>query len=68
MGMLRLAPEIQEYILSMPDTVHRPAISERALRPIAQLVEGESVDQLISRTDMAPYKAKTSGRNQVRVG
>lgn len=37
MGMLRLAPEIQEHVLSLPDIVRRPAISERALRPIAQL-------------------------------
>ena len=37
MGMLRLAPEIQEHVLSMPDMVRRPAISERALRPIAGL-------------------------------
>jgi len=36
MGMLRLAPEIQEHVLSLPDVVRRPAISERALRPIAQ--------------------------------
>ena len=37
MGMLRLAPEIQQHILSMPDAVRRPAITERALRPIAQI-------------------------------
>ena len=37
MGLLRLAPEIQERILSLPDMVRRPAITERALRPIAQL-------------------------------
>ncbi len=37
MGMLRLAPEIQQHILSMRDVVRRPAITERALRPIAQL-------------------------------
>ena len=37
MGMLRLAPEIQQHILSMPDVVGRSAITERALRPIAQL-------------------------------
>jgi hypothetical protein len=37
MGLLRLAPEIQEQVLSLPDTVRRPAINERALRPIAQL-------------------------------
>ena len=37
MGMLRLAPEIQQHVLSLPDMVRRQAISERALRPIAQL-------------------------------
>ena len=36
MAMLRLAPEIQEHILRMPDAVNRPAISERALRPIVR--------------------------------
>ncbi len=36
-GLLRLAPEIQEHVLSLPDMVRRPAITERALRPIAQL-------------------------------
>jgi hypothetical protein len=34
LGMLRLAPEIQGQILSMPDIVRRPSISERMLRPI----------------------------------
>jgi len=34
MGMLHLAPEIQEQILSMPDMARRPPISERMLRPI----------------------------------
>lgn len=34
MGMLRLPPEIQERILSLPDTLHRPPVTERALRPI----------------------------------
>jgi hypothetical protein len=33
MGLLHLAPEIQKHILSMPDAVRRPAITERALRP-----------------------------------
>src|SRR3989338_6437794 len=37
MWMLRLAPEIQERVLAMPETIRRPAISERALRPIARL-------------------------------
>jgi hypothetical protein len=40
MGMLRLAPEIQEQILSLPDTVRRPRVTERTLRPI-----GTSADQ-----------------------
>jgi hypothetical protein len=39
MGMLQLAPEIQQHILSMPVAVRRPAITERALRPIALIDE-----------------------------
>ncbi len=39
MGMLRLAPEIQQHNLSMPDVVCRPPITIRALRPIAQIVD-----------------------------
>ncbi len=39
MGIFRLAPEIQQHILSMPDMVHRPALTERALRPIAKIEE-----------------------------
>ncbi|MBN1461110.1 MAG: hypothetical protein JXA57_16405, partial [Armatimonadetes bacterium] len=37
MALLRLAPEIQQHILTMPESVGRPAISERVLRPIAKL-------------------------------
>jgi len=37
MWLLRLAPEIQERVLAMPETIRRPTISERALRPIAQM-------------------------------
>ena len=37
MGMLRLAPEIQEHVLSMPDAASRPLISERMLRPIGTI-------------------------------
>ena len=36
MGLLRLAPEIQEHVLPLPDMVLQPAITELALRPIAQ--------------------------------
>jgi len=32
-----LSPEIQERVLAMPETLRRPVISERALRPIAHL-------------------------------
>jgi hypothetical protein len=37
MGMLRLAPEIQEHVLSMPDAASRTLISERMLRPIGTI-------------------------------
>jgi hypothetical protein len=39
MGMLRLAPEIREKILTMPDTIHQPLITERVLRPIGTITE-----------------------------
>ena len=41
MIMLRLAPEIQQHVLSMPETIRRSVISERALRPIARLEDAE---------------------------
>ena len=37
MGMLRLAPEIQQHVLSMPEMLRWPVITERALRSIARL-------------------------------
>lgn len=37
MGLLRLAPEIQQYVLSMMPSAHRPALTERVLRPIARI-------------------------------
>jgi hypothetical protein len=36
-ALLRLAPEIQKHILDMPESVGRPVISERAVRPIARI-------------------------------
>ena len=36
MGLLRLAPEIQNRILSMHNTDGRTMIAERILRPLAQ--------------------------------
>ncbi len=46
MGLLRLTPEIQQHVLSLPDMGRRPAITERALRPIAQM---EDVDDQKTR-------------------
>ena len=40
-SMLRLAPEIQEHVLSLADVVRRPSITEHALRPIAQATDYE---------------------------
>jgi hypothetical protein len=37
MGLQRLAPEIQQHILAMPDLAHRPSVSERMLRPITTI-------------------------------
>jgi hypothetical protein len=39
MGMLRLAPEIQQRILSMPDVARRPPVTERMLRPIENIAD-----------------------------
>ena len=39
MGMLRLAPEIREKILSLPYTLHRPPMTERMLRPIGAIAD-----------------------------
>jgi len=38
-GMLRLAPEIQERILSLPNTIRRRAVTERLLRPIKAVAD-----------------------------
>lgn len=43
-GMLGLPPEIQQRILSLPDTLHRPPVTERAHRPIRTITN--SRDQL----------------------
>lgn len=52
MGMLRLAPEIREQILSMPNGVSRSPVTERMLRPIGanQGGPGFFIDSL--RTNM----------------
>ena len=38
-GMLRLAPQIQEQILSLPDISGRFHVSERLLRPIGAIAD-----------------------------
>lgn len=37
MALTRLAPAIQDHVLSLPDTADRPKLTEHALRPIARL-------------------------------
>ena len=67
MGMLRLAPEIQQHILSLPEAVHRPASTERALRPIAQIDRQKQADafQELQRqvrgkaASVSPYRASS---------
>ena len=49
MALTRLALEIQDHVLSLPDMVHRPEITERALRPIAQM-EDQAVQRSIFAT------------------
>lgn len=39
MGMLRLAPEIREKILSALSTDRQPPVTERVLRPIATITD-----------------------------
>ncbi len=49
MGLLRLTPEIQDLILCMPDSAHRPPITERALRPVLQLTDAVDQRALLAR-------------------
>ena len=53
MRLPRLASDIQEHILTMPAVVGRPTITERALRPIAQLEQAaaqlEAIEQLLGK-------------------
>jgi hypothetical protein len=39
MGMLRLAPDIQEKILTSPHSLHRRPVTERMLRPIGAIAD-----------------------------
>jgi hypothetical protein len=42
MGLMRLAPEIQEHLLSMPNCIRRPSVSERMLRPIGTIADSRA--------------------------
>jgi hypothetical protein len=50
MGLLHLAPEIQEHILAMPKVIHRPAITELVLRSLAQV--DDQKQQLVKLQDL----------------
>ncbi len=39
MGLLRLAPEIREKILTSPGTLHHRPVTERMLRPIGAIAD-----------------------------
>ena len=49
MALLRLAPEIREYILVMPEMVGRPTVSERALRPIVRIDDPSNQSMAFSK-------------------
>lgn len=54
MCMLRLAPEIQQHVLAMPETIHRSGITERALRPISPVGKRRGSADPISSVDWRP--------------
>lgn len=61
MGMLRLAPEIQKQIRSMPDSVGRPRVTERMLRHVEKVAD--SRDQLWESMEKSrPYIFRKNGR------
>ena len=55
MALIRLAPEIQDHVLSLPVMVHRSAITEKALRPIALLenraAQNDLFRELVQQTE-----------------
>ena len=64
LGLLRLAPDVQERVLSLPDMVVRRAITERALRPITQLesaVEQKAGFQRLIRQVVYPGRVGSVG-------
>ncbi|MBI5599026.1 MAG: hypothetical protein HY890_04740 [Deltaproteobacteria bacterium] len=49
LNLLNLAPEIQDYILSMPPVNGKPPISERSLRPITQIESQKEQVKMFAR-------------------
>ena len=39
LAMLRLAPELQDFILALPDSTSKPTVTERALRMVVQYAD-----------------------------
>jgi len=54
MKLLQLAPAIREHILSMPDIISQPAVTERSLRPIVQMNDHES--QFVAFSSLLDFK------------
>jgi len=54
LGLLRLAPEIQERILALPPTAERPSVSERILRPLTRADDFEKQLAVYERVTSAP--------------
>ena len=58
MSLLALSPLIQEYILSMPKTIYRPAVTERSLRPIVQIPDHDA--QFAAFSSLLDFEVATS--------
>jgi hypothetical protein len=68
MGMLRLSPEIQQYILSMPDTGHRSPVTERTLRPLTIIADSREPLREFPMSLRRPGGAEVIGHAKDRGG
>ena len=62
MSLLRLAPETQDHILSLPESTQRPALTERSIRKIVRIPdEGQQMKEFQApRTDLRPEATSAS--------